>query len=184
MANARVLVAPVSRSPAVSPKETGGPPEFPDYPFAHMPRSQTPVVSRSLAFTRQGLLPSARCTASAFRPVAQTYPLTTAIHFPRASPLFPRPELFLARAGPWLDLSRYDIAIARLPAKAKRRRHGDPPAMPKPSKQELWTGWTRYPPSRLTILSILLIPSKNNRLRVERRNSATRNYARARRPVG
>ncbi len=35
--------------PAVAPKETGGSPEFPDYPFDHMPRSQTPVVSRPLA---------------------------------------------------------------------------------------------------------------------------------------
>ena len=42
----------------IAPKETGGSPEFPDYPFAHMPRSQTPVVSRPLALARTGLLPS------------------------------------------------------------------------------------------------------------------------------
>jgi hypothetical protein len=33
----------------MAPKETGGPPEFPDYPSERMPRSQTPVVSRPLA---------------------------------------------------------------------------------------------------------------------------------------
>jgi len=38
-----VLVAPVTLAPAIVPKETGGSPEFPDYPFVHMPRSQTPV---------------------------------------------------------------------------------------------------------------------------------------------
>ena len=60
--------------PAVAPKETGGSPEFPGYPFENMPRSQTPVVSRPLALARTGLLPSERCSSSAFGPVAQTYP--------------------------------------------------------------------------------------------------------------
>jgi len=73
--NARVLVAPVTLAPAIAPKETGGSPEFPDYPLAHMPRSQTPVVSRSLAVTRTGLLPSGTCTPSALGPVARTYPI-------------------------------------------------------------------------------------------------------------
>jgi len=40
-----VLVEPVTRAPALAPKETGGSPEFPDYPSEHMPRSQIPVVS-------------------------------------------------------------------------------------------------------------------------------------------
>ena len=73
-ANARVLITPVTLNPAVSPKETGGSPEFPDYPFVHMPRSQTPVVSHPLALARTGLLPSERCISSALGPVAQTYP--------------------------------------------------------------------------------------------------------------
>ena len=42
-----MLVAPVTRTPALAPKETGGSPEFPDYPSERMPRSQTPVVSYS-----------------------------------------------------------------------------------------------------------------------------------------
>jgi len=49
---------PVTRAPAYAPKETGGSPEFPGYPSELMPRSQTPVVSRSLALTQTGLLPS------------------------------------------------------------------------------------------------------------------------------
>ena len=49
---------PATRAPALVSKETGGSPEFPDYPFVHMPRSQTPVVSRPLALARAGLLPS------------------------------------------------------------------------------------------------------------------------------
>jgi len=72
--NAWVLFKPVTHSPAVSPKETGGSPEFPDYPFAHMPRSQTPVVSRPLALARTGLLPSGHSIPSALGPVARTYP--------------------------------------------------------------------------------------------------------------
>ena len=65
----------------VVPKETGGSPEFPDYPCEHMPRSQTPVVSRPLALARSGLLPSGHWRPSAFGPFARTYPLTTIIHF-------------------------------------------------------------------------------------------------------
>ena len=76
-----MLFAPVTRFPALAPKETGGSPEFPDYPSERMPRSQTPVVSRPLALTRPGLLPSGHWIPSAFSPVARTYPLTTTIHF-------------------------------------------------------------------------------------------------------
>jgi len=76
-----VLVVPVTLVPAIVPKETGGSPEFPDYPFAHMPRSQTPVVSRSLAVARAGLLPSSHWMLSALGSLARTYLLTTTIHF-------------------------------------------------------------------------------------------------------
>ena len=76
-----MLVKPVTRYPAVAPKETGGSPEFPVYPSEHMPRSQTPVVSRPLALARTGLLPSRRCIGSALGSVARTYPLSTIIHF-------------------------------------------------------------------------------------------------------
>ena len=81
VADARVLVVPVTLAPAVAPKETGGSPEFPDYPFVHMPRSQTPVVSRLLALSHTGLPPSGAVIPSALDPVAWTYPLTTIIHF-------------------------------------------------------------------------------------------------------
>src|SRR5207237_10487997 len=66
---------------AVVPKETGGSPEFPDYPSERMPRSQTPVVSRPLALSQAGLLPSGHWIPSAFRPVAMTYPSYNSIHF-------------------------------------------------------------------------------------------------------
>ena len=69
-----MLILPVTRFPALAPKETGGSPEFPDYPCAHMPRSQTPVVSPPLALTRTGLLPSGHWMPSAFGPVARSYP--------------------------------------------------------------------------------------------------------------
>jgi hypothetical protein len=100
-ANARVLVLPVTRAPALAPKETGGSPEFPDYPSERMPRSQTPVVSRLLAFSQTGLLPSGHCIPPALRPVARTYPLSTSIHFSQlnsaacglVSPLLRTPSL-------------------------------------------------------------------------------------------
>ena len=76
-----MLFAPVTLAPAIAPKETGGSPEFPVYPFVHMPRSQTPVVSRPLALARTGLLPSDVCISSAFEPVARSYPWSTTIHF-------------------------------------------------------------------------------------------------------
>jgi hypothetical protein len=69
-----MLFLPVILFPAIAPKETGGSPEFPGYPCEHMPRSQTPVVSRPLALTRTGLLPYEECSSSALGPVAQTYP--------------------------------------------------------------------------------------------------------------
>jgi hypothetical protein len=72
--HAWVLFLPVTLAPAVLPKETGGSPEFPGYPSEHMPRSQTPVVSRSLAIAQAGLLPSNRCRLSALGPVTRSYP--------------------------------------------------------------------------------------------------------------
>ncbi len=79
--DARVFFMPVTRYPAIVPKETGGSPEFPDYPVEHMPRSQTPVVSRLLALAQPGQLPSTGLMVSAFGPLARPYPLTTIIHF-------------------------------------------------------------------------------------------------------
>src|SRR5881394_702653 len=80
-AKARVLFSPVTPAPAGVPKETGGPPEFPDYPSERMPRSQIPVVSlpaglgagRTAAFQWMHL--------SALGPVVQPCPLSTIIHF-------------------------------------------------------------------------------------------------------
>ena len=80
-AHAGVLVAPVTLAPAIAPKETGGSPEFPDYPFAYLPRSQTPVVSYLLAIARTGLLPSGHFIPSALGSFARTYLLSTIIHF-------------------------------------------------------------------------------------------------------
>ena len=71
----------VTLAPAIAPKETGGSPEFPDYPFAHMPRSQTPVVSCPLALAQTGRLPSTCSIVSALGSLARTYLLTTIIHF-------------------------------------------------------------------------------------------------------
>ena len=107
-----MLFAPVTRVPAMVPKETGGSPEFPGYPSERMPRSQTPVVSRPLALTRTGLMPSGHWIPSAFGPAARTYPLTTTIHFSEfdftacalASPLLRTPPL-------------RDRTSARLPAR-------------------------------------------------------------------
>ena len=76
-----MLIVPVTLFPALAPKETGGSPEFPGYPFAHMPRSQTPVGSHLLALAQIGLLPSGRCIPSALDSVARTYLLSTIIHF-------------------------------------------------------------------------------------------------------
>jgi hypothetical protein len=53
-------------SSGTSDKETRGSPKFPSSPSEDMPRSQTPVVSSTLALTRPGLLPSGACKPSAF----------------------------------------------------------------------------------------------------------------------
>jgi hypothetical protein len=46
--------------------EAGGSPTFPSDPDGYRPRSQTPVVSCTLAIARPGLLPSSACNPSAF----------------------------------------------------------------------------------------------------------------------
>jgi hypothetical protein len=53
-------------TPEVSPRRPCGSPKFPSHPFESMPRSQTPVVSCTLALAHPGLLPSGHCTPSAF----------------------------------------------------------------------------------------------------------------------
>jgi hypothetical protein len=63
--HARAFGHPVPYSGSVV-KEIDGSPKFPSYPSVCMPRSQTPVVSRTLATTRLGLLPSGACKPSAF----------------------------------------------------------------------------------------------------------------------
>ena len=70
-----MLFMPVTLIPALAPKETGGSPEFPVYPSELMPRSQTPVVSRSLALAQTGLLPSGDCIPSALGSFPRTYPI-------------------------------------------------------------------------------------------------------------
>jgi hypothetical protein len=50
-------------------KETDGSPQFPSYPCACLPRSETPVVSCPLALAHAGLLPSGHWKPSAFRSV-------------------------------------------------------------------------------------------------------------------
>ena len=122
-----MLIAPVTLAPAMVPKETGGSPEFPDYPFKHMPRSQTPVVSCPLALARTGLLPSDVCISSALGPVSQTYPLSTIIHFSEfdyaacvlASPLL-RTALFSTRSSVrlptgWLAFGRVGLEYSSHP---------------------------------------------------------------------
>ena len=63
--NARSLGQPVHLYFRHLHQETVGSPKFPSYPCEHMPRSQTPVVSLTLAVSCPGLLPSAACNASA-----------------------------------------------------------------------------------------------------------------------
>ena len=100
-ANARVLFSPVTPAPAVIPEETGGPPEFPDYPSERMPRSQIPVVSLPAGLGAGRTAAFQSLQLSALSPVARTYPLTTTIHFSGfnsaacvlASPLLRTPSL-------------------------------------------------------------------------------------------
>ena len=73
--HARAFRHPVPHSGTVV-KEIGGSPKFPRYPSGHMPRSQTPVVSSTLAKTCPELLPSGACKPSAFPSVhRERYPL-------------------------------------------------------------------------------------------------------------
>jgi hypothetical protein len=59
----------------IFPKETIGSPKFPSHPCESMPRSQTPVVSWTLALASPGLLPSGHCTPSAFPRHREDYPV-------------------------------------------------------------------------------------------------------------
>ena len=96
-----MLFSPVTPAPAVVPKETGGPPEFPDYPSERMPRSQIPVVSHPAGLGAGRTAAFQSLQLSALGPVARTYPLTTTIHFSGfnsaacvlASPLLRTPSL-------------------------------------------------------------------------------------------
>ena len=122
-----MLLAPVTLVPAILPMETGGSPEFPDYPFAHMPRSETPVVSRPLALARTGLLPSDVCISSALGPVARPCPWSTIIHFSEfydaacvlASPLLRTPPLgdrtSVRLPTGWLAVGRVGLEFASHP---------------------------------------------------------------------
>ena len=100
-ANARLSVKPVTRAPALAPEETGGSPEFPDYPSERMPRSQIPVVSPPAGLGAGRTAAFQWLQLSALGPVAQTYPLATTIHFSGfnsaacvlASPLLRTPSL-------------------------------------------------------------------------------------------
>ena len=62
-----------------------GSPLFPSYPFEHMPWSQTPAVSRTLAISRSGLLPSAHLIASAFLLQCRIYPCGPQLYIFRGS---------------------------------------------------------------------------------------------------
>ena len=67
-------------------KETPGSPKFPSYPLEHMPWSQTPAVTRSLAITLSGLLPSEQSTSSAFTSShPEAYPLSPQLYIFRGS---------------------------------------------------------------------------------------------------
>lgn len=57
---------PVYLFPVAAPQGDGGSLKFPGYPCVCMPRSWTPVVSRPLAVTLPGLLPSDPYKPSAF----------------------------------------------------------------------------------------------------------------------
>src|SRR5437762_8324032 len=72
---------PVTRAPALAPKETGGSPEFPDYPSEHMPRSQIPAVSHPAGLVAGRTAAFQSLQLSALSPVARTYPLTITIQY-------------------------------------------------------------------------------------------------------
>ncbi len=99
-----------------------GSPKFPSYPFECMPRPQTPVESCPLTIARSGLLPSARCTASAFTPLTagKLSILSTTIHISgltsRPTPLLhpvPNTPLLESLAGSlltcWLGFSQVGL---------------------------------------------------------------------------
>jgi len=109
--------------------ETVGSLKFPSCPLEHMPCSQTPVVSYSLAIARVGRLPSPACTASAF-PLASTEIILGVRPWPRLyrfrgsitrpAPLrSPAPDarcrvcLWSSLPACWLDFDRMGLALAQ-----------------------------------------------------------------------
>jgi len=65
-----LLVSRYPSSSGDSDKETSGSLQFPSSPCEYMPRSQTPVVSRTPGSLSAGLLPSTRARVSAFSPAS------------------------------------------------------------------------------------------------------------------
>ena len=66
-------------------QEADGSPKFPSHPCEYLPRSQTPVVSCTLALSCPGLLPSAACKASAFSSIPEEYPCGPQLYLFRGS---------------------------------------------------------------------------------------------------
>jgi hypothetical protein len=100
LGRARAFGHPVPLSGHVI-KETGGSPKFPSYPYGCMPRSQTPVVSSTLAIPRPGLLPSGACKPSAFPSIPlEGYPLCPRLYTFRGSITRPASSLHPASYGP------------------------------------------------------------------------------------
>jgi len=109
-------------------KEAGGSPEFPDYPFEHMPRTQTPVVSLLLRHSAARTAAFQCIQSVGFHRSSRLILLTTTIHFSGfnhaacalASPLLRTPPLSDRTSVPlqarWLtfDLSGLACKLLRL----------------------------------------------------------------------
>ena len=96
---------PVRRtSPVALSRGDGGPLEFPGYPFAYMPRSQTPVVSSRLALSPPGRMPSGSPKPSAFPSSLPGYPLGPQQCAFRSSTTRPTRSLHLASHTPLRDM--------------------------------------------------------------------------------
>jgi len=111
--NARALDPPVPLIFRPSPrKETGGPPEFPDYPFKHMPFSKTPVVSLLHCHSTAWTAAFRSLNPVGFHRSARLILMTTTIHiselnqnslcpcFPSASHTTSRRSHFGSATGP------------------------------------------------------------------------------------
>ncbi len=103
-----------------------GSPQFPSYPFEHMPWSKTPVVTCTLAMTHAGLLPSAKSKASAFPSSFRELSLrTTTIHFSGlntepAPLLHPAPDsrcrvyLWISLLTRWLTFRQIGLSLTTI----------------------------------------------------------------------